>query len=88
MVLSNNDPDFNTAPTDGSAINWHGNTYTRGELWAWQPANGWQRFNAFGPPGDSDMLFRTYMTVPEPAAGVSLAVLAGLLAMRARSRRS
>jgi transposase InsO family protein len=66
IVLANDDVDPLLVPTDGVAIQWHGDPYLGGTLWAFTPASGWEIFNAFGPPGDADMAFRTWM-VPGPA---------------------
>jgi hypothetical protein len=87
IVLSDDDPDPGTPPTDGLGIVWNTEPYPGGELWQWTPTSGWEWLDATPPPGtgDSDGVFRTWM-VPEPTT-LTLLVGASLLASRWRRER-
>ncbi len=61
IIFANDDSDFLADPTDWWAIKWETNPYPRGEIWEWLPASGWQQMGGLGPPGTSDMAFRTWM---------------------------
>jgi len=69
LVFSNNDPGQDDGTTDGLGIEWDGNPYPGGTLWRWTPITGWEVYNAFGPAGDADIAFRTWMAPAVPAPG-------------------
>ncbi|MGW8255864.1 MAG: PEP-CTERM sorting domain-containing protein [Thermoguttaceae bacterium] len=86
IVLSNG-PSPTDPPNNYLNIQWHDNHYPQGELWQWTPGPGWERFNPFGPIGDADAAFQTWM-VPEPSTLVLLGMGAAVLAFFVRRRKS
>ncbi|MFZ0033572.1 MAG: PEP-CTERM sorting domain-containing protein [Sedimentisphaerales bacterium] len=84
IVFWNDDQEVQVAPSNAVLINWYGDPYHGGTIWAWAPTTGWEVANAFGPPGDADMAFRTWM-VPEPAT-LFLFGLGGLALLRKRRK--
>ena len=93
FAVTSNDPFASVYPYGNEiGINWEGNLYPGGELWRSDSGGPWVKFNAFGTPGDSDMMFRTYMIpsiVPEPFAASMIPIAAAfLLTWRRRKSRS
>lgn len=85
IVVSNDDPDFQTTPTWCWSVEWHNDPYAPGAVWSKRPFVGWQLLDPNDPTPDSDAAFRTYM-VPEPL-GVSLLGIGACLALLRRRRR-
>jgi len=85
IVVSNDDPDFQTAPTWTWSVEWHNDPYTRGAFWSKKPFVGWQLLDPNDETPDSDAAFRTYM-VPEPLS-VSLLGIGACLGLLRRRRR-
>jgi hypothetical protein len=67
---------------DEVTIMWHDNPYPRGQLWRALGSGPWQRYNAFGPAGEADMAFKTYLIIPEPSTSIVLCAFGLLFAAR------
>ena len=85
IVVSNDDPDFQTTPTWAWCVEWHNDPYAAGAFWSKKPFVGWQLLDPNDLTPDSDAAFRTYM-VPEPLS-VSLLGIGACLALLRRRRR-
>jgi hypothetical protein len=89
IVIRSTD-DLSTFPAYGDevSVQWNGNPYGRGTYWESEEGGPWEILNPFGPAGDADLAFQTYMVVPEPVSTASIGLpLAFLLVVKRRRAR-